>query len=324
MPEYSGDDDRAASSARNAAARGLEAARGDALHSEAASSALRSRLDAAERRRAQAEDRLAAAEVRASNERARLESKLRAARDDGSVRIQSLEATVASLRTRSGLHSEVARLGDEAAQLRRAETRLRHELTFAEEKLGHALLELQQLRGGAASDGGGFGGDDARRAGALTIRGETGNGNNNNAAADEQQRRASHARATSSGGAASAFGSAAGDQSSREGALERAQDRLVTLEKDAVRYQAEVERLRDEVESAALEQGREAAARADASRELAAALERVAERDRALHDTREAAALGEGAATEQHTRVQRSTTTEHTLFPSVCFCFFVS
>jgi len=50
-----------------------------------------------------------------------------------------------------------------------------------------------------------------------------------------------------------------------------------------VRYQTEVERLRDEVESGALERGREEAARADASRELAAALERVSERDRALH-----------------------------------------
>jgi chromosome segregation ATPase len=310
VPDY-GDDyassrGRAAASSSNdaaAAARGLEAARGDALDSEAASSALRSRLDAAERRRSQAEDRSAAAEVRSCNERARLESKLRAARDDGSVRIQSLEATVTSLRTRSGLHSEVARLGDEATQLQRAKARLRHELNFAEERLGHALLELQQLRGGdrqaaGAAGASGFGSDAATRAGALAIRGD---GDNSGKQHQQQQRRVSYAAAAASAAApVSSVAAAVSDQASREGALERTQDRLVSLEKDAVRYLSEVERLRDEVESAALERGREAAARADASRELAAALERVAERDRALHDAREAAALG-GVATEVYT-----------------------
>ena len=39
-------------------------------------------------------------------------------------------------------------LGDEFTAVRRAEARLRHELNFAEERLGHALLELQELRGG--------------------------------------------------------------------------------------------------------------------------------------------------------------------------------
>jgi hypothetical protein len=289
-----------------AGARGLEAARNDAVDSEAASSALRARLNAAERQRGLAEDRLGAAEVRWCNERARLESKLRAARDDGSVRVQSLEATVTSLRSRSGLHSEVARLGDEITQLRRGETRIRHELTFAEERLGHALLELQQLRGGDREhdgdyDGGGgksvtigrFGNEDALRAGAHAVRGNADStGNSNGASGQLQQQYVSYAAAAG----ASTATAAASDRSSREGALERAQDRLVSLEKDAVRYQTEVERLRDEVEGATLERGREAAARADASRELAAALERIAERDRTLHDAREAAALGKERA----------------------------
>ena len=78
--------------------------------------------------------------------RARLESKIRAAKADGSVRVQSLEATVASLRSRSGLHAEVARLGDECARLRRSETRVRGELDDAEERLGRALLDLEDAR----------------------------------------------------------------------------------------------------------------------------------------------------------------------------------
>ena len=257
--------------AATTAARGLEDARSDALDSEAASTALRSRLEGAEQRCTQAEGRLAAAEVRWGNERARLESKIRAARDDGSVRIQSLEATVASLRTRSGLHSEVARLGEEASQLRRAEARLRHELAFAEERLGHALLELQQLRV-----------DGERDASAASATGDK---------ADVSSR---CLQLTSS--ADTVGGSSGGDPGAREGALERAQDRLIALEKDAVLYRAEVDQLREEVERAALERGREVTARADVSRELAAALERVAERDRALHDAREAAALAKERA----------------------------
>jgi chromosome segregation ATPase len=186
--------------------------------------------------------------VRWENERARLESKLRATRDDGSVKAQALEATINALRSRSGLHAEVARLGDEATALRRAESRLRHELSFAEERLGAALLELKRLKGG-------YGHDDDQPDDALAI-----------------------------GAAASAAAAA-------EGALERAQDRVVTLEKDAVRDRAEIRRLREELERVELERGRESSARADASVELAAALERCAARDRALHDARESAAL---------------------------------
>ena len=231
-----------------------------------------------------ADDRLAEAEARWENERARLESKIRAAKADGSVRVQSLEATVASLRSRSGLHAEVARLGDECARLRRSETRVRGELDDAEERLGRALLDLEDARRErqeTKSDGPlaasrplaaspplpAHSVEAARRAGASALRGDDG---------DRARTRRS---------------SFSGDE-----------DRVARLEREASRYQTEIDRLRGEVESAALERGREAAARADASRELATALDRVAERDRALHDARESAALGKerAAATRAH------------------------
>ena len=226
-----------------------------------AASAMRQRVGSAEDAQRDAEDRLNAAELRWGNERARLESKIRAAKEDGGVRIQSLEATVASLRARSGLHSEVARLGEEASRIRRSEAALKNDLTYAEERLGHALLEIQRL-GGEASTGNTPA--DARRAGALALR-----------SGNLPVKSYSHTTPP------------------------HALDRVVSLEKETNRLVAENEQLRNDVEAHALERGRDAAARADASRELASALDRVAERDRALHDARESAALGKERAAAQ-------------------------
>ena len=230
---------------------------------------MRQRVSDAEDAARDAVERLASSELRWGNERARLESKIRAAKEDGGVRIQSLEATVASLRARSGLHSEVARLGEEASRIRRSEAALKNDLVYAEERLGHALLEIQRL-GGEATPGNTP--SDARRTGALALR----SGNLPSTAAK------SHGQTTPA-----------------------TLDRVVSLEKENSRLVAENERLRNDVEAHSLERGREAAARADASRELAAALDRVAERDRALHDAREAAALGKERAAA--TRAQELT-----------------
>ncbi len=235
----------------------------------AAASAMRQRVAAAEDAARDAAERLASSELRWGNERARLEAKIRAAKEDGGVRIQSLEATVASLRARSGLHSEVARLGEEASRIRRSEAALKNDLVYAEERLGHALLEIQRL-GGEATPGNTP--SDARRTGALALR----SGNLPSTAAK------SHGQTTPA-----------------------TLHRVVSLEKENARLVAENEQLRNDVEAHSLERGREAAARADASRELASALDRVAERDRALHDAREAAALGKERAAA--TRAQELT-----------------
>ena len=237
------------------------ARRGVQFEDSSAASAMRQRVGSAEDAQRDAEDRLNAAELRWGNERARLESKIRAAKEDGGVRIQSLEATVASLRARSGLHSEVARLGEEASRIRRSEAALKNDLTYAEERLGHALLEIQRL-GGEASTGNTPA--DARRAGALALR------SGNLPAKSYSHTTPPHAL-----------------------------DRVVSLEKETNRLVSENEQLRNDVEAHALERGRDAAARADASRELASALDRVAERDRALHDARESAALGKERAAAQ-------------------------
>lgn len=243
---------------------------GAQFEDSAAASAMRQRVTAAEDAARDAAERLADSELRWGNERARLESKIRAAKEDGGVRIQSLEATVASLRARSGLHSEVARLGEEASRIRRSEAALKNDLVYAEERLGHALLEIQRL-GGEATPGNTP--SDARRTGALALR--------------------------------------SGNLPSRDAAKSHGQttpatlDRVVSLEKENARLVAENEQLRNDVEAHSLERGREAAARADASRELASALDRVAERDRALHDAREAAALGKERAAA--TRAQELT-----------------
>ena len=242
---------------------------GAQFEDSAAASAMRQRVTAAEDAARDAAERLANSELRWGNERARLESKIRAAKEDGGVRIQSLEATVASLRARSGLHSEVARLGEEASRIRRSEAALKNDLVYAEERLGHALLEIQRLGGDATP---GATPSDARRTGALALR----SGNLPSTAAK------SHGQTTPA-----------------------TLDRVVSLEKENTRLVAENEHLRNDVEAHSLERGREAAARADASRELASALDRVAERDRALHDAREAAALGKERAAA--TRAQELT-----------------
>jgi len=242
---------------------------GAQFEDSAAASAMRQRVTAAEDATRDAAERLANSELRWGNERARLESKIRAAKEDGGVRIQSLEATVASLRARSGLHSEVARLGEEASRIRRSEAALKNDLVYAEERLGHALLEIQRLGGDATP---GNTPSDARRTGALALR----SGNLPSTAAK------SHGQTTPA-----------------------TLDRVVSLEKENARLVAENEHLRNDVEAHSLERGREAAARADASRELASALDRVAERDRALHDAREAAALGKERAAA--TRAQELT-----------------
>ena len=207
-------------------------------------------------------------QIRWENERARLESKLRAAREDGAVRVQSLEATVASLRSRSGLHAEVARLGDAIGSSARAEIKARHDLKLAEEKLGKALLRLRELGVDEEVDEEDLPthlADQARRLGSIAVHG---------------------------GVAGGVDGFADTYQSNSKAGTGR----------DAARYQAEIDRLRAECERVSLETGREASARADASRELAAALDRVAERDRALHDVREQAALGRERAAATRAR----------------------
>ena len=226
------------------------------------------------------ESRLA---IRWENERARLESKLRAAKEDGAVRVQSLEATVASLRARSGLHAEVARLGEAAGSAARAEAKARHDLALAEEKLGKALLRLRA----AGVDDADFpedmydafpspahAADHARALGSAAVHGASTSAGLGGAIRDRQI------------GEPSASDSASGG------------DAL----KIATRYQAEIDRLKSEVERVTLEIGREASARADTARELAAALDRVAERDRALHDVREQAALGRERAAATRAR----------------------
>ena len=226
------------------------------------------------------ESRLA---IRWENERARLESKLRAAKEDGAVRVQSLEATVASLRARSGLHAEVARLGEAAGSAARAEAKARHDLALAEEKLGKALL---RLRAAGVDDAEvpedmydafpspAHAADHARALGSAAVHGASTSAGLGGAIRDRQI------------GEPSASDSASGG------------DAL----KIATRYQAEIDRLKSEVERVTLEIGREASARADTARELAAALDRVAERDRALHDVREQAALGRERAAATRAR----------------------
>ena len=227
------------------------------------------------------ESRLA---IRWENERARLETKLRAAKEDGAVRVQSLEATVASLRARSGLHAEVARLGEHAGSAARAEAKARHDLALAEEKLGKALL---RLRAAGVDDAEvpteafrdepftspAHAADHARRLGSMAVHGGSGGG----LAAARDATAAVLGGGGGPGGGGDVFA-------------------------DATRYQAEIDRLRGEAESAALESGREASARADTARELAAALDRVAERDRALHDVREQAALSRERAAATRAR----------------------
>jgi hypothetical protein len=226
------------------------------------------------------ESRLA---IRWENERARLESKLRAAKEDGAVRVQSLEATVASLRARSGLHAEVARLGEAAGSAARAEAKARHDLALAEEKLGKALL---RLRAAGVDDAEvpedmydafpspAHAADHARALGSAAVHGASTSAGLGGVIRDRQI------------GEPSASDSASGG------------DAL----KIATRYQAEIDRLKSEVERVTLEIGREASARADTARELAAALDRVAERDRALHDVREQAALGRERAAATRAR----------------------
>ena len=212
--------------------------------------------------------------IRWENERARLESKLRAAKEDGAVRVQALEASLASLRSRSGLHAEVARLGDAIGSSARAEIKARHDLKLAEEKLGKALLRLRGLGVDEEVDEATLSthaADQARRLGSIAVHGGVAGGVD--------------------GLGEMPTGSGNNSVKSRGG-----------FDRDATRYHLEIDRLRAECERVALESGREQSARADAARELASALDRVADRDRALHDVREQAALGRERAAATRSR----------------------
>ena len=226
--------------------------------------------------------------ARHENEVKRLEGKLRAAKADGSARTRALEQTVASLRSRSGLHAEVARLGEELGRVRLAESRHRRRLEIAEEKLGNALLDLRD----AEDDGAGPSSGEEKELSSSSAEEPSRARTRKKAKLPERRpetaRRVGAEAIRESAGAADDFAAAVPDAGTLASGDFGSHASLAAAktDRDASRYRAEIERLRGEVESAALERGREAAARVDASRELASALDRVAERGRAARRAR--------------------------------------
>eukprot|EP00854_Cymbomonas_tetramitiformis_P000707 gene707-1166_t len=120
-------------------------------NAEAAMAAMRVQLAEAQRAVREAERRAREVAEAAETEAARLGQKLRMVREDGAVKMRSLEDTVRALSTRGGLHAEVAQLGAEVGALRRSEARLRSEVQFTEERLGRALQELAEAKAAVGS-----------------------------------------------------------------------------------------------------------------------------------------------------------------------------
>ncbi|KAL3148684.1 hypothetical protein ABBQ38_014099 [Trebouxia sp. C0009 RCD-2024] len=91
------------------------------------------------------------AQQTSDSERAHLEQLVRRSKEEGSVRIQTLEETIRKLGNRSDLHQELARLAGEASFLRRTEARLKSNLGFAEDKTNELQREVTILRQQVAS-----------------------------------------------------------------------------------------------------------------------------------------------------------------------------
>ncbi|DBB14510.1 TPA: hypothetical protein ACH3X3_004792 [Trebouxia sp. C0006] len=94
---------------------------------------------------------LHAAQEAFDGERAHLEQQVRRSKEEGSVRIHTLEDTIRKLGNRSDLHQELARLGGEASFLRRTEARLKSNLGFAEDRSSELQREVTILRQQVAS-----------------------------------------------------------------------------------------------------------------------------------------------------------------------------
>ncbi|KAL0020086.1 hypothetical protein WJX79_009298 [Trebouxia sp. C0005] len=107
-------------------------------------------LEAVARQR-EAARQLQAAHEACDGERAHLEQQVRRGKEEGSVRIQTLEDTIRKLGNRSDLHQELARLGGEASFLRRTEARLKSNLGFAEDRSSELQREVTILRQQVAS-----------------------------------------------------------------------------------------------------------------------------------------------------------------------------
>lgn len=68
------------------------------------------------------------------------------AKEDGVLKIKSLEETVHKMSSRSDLHMEVGRLSGENSLLRRSEARLKSELSFSEGRISSLQDIIEEFR----------------------------------------------------------------------------------------------------------------------------------------------------------------------------------
>ncbi|GMH42030.1 hypothetical protein BSKO_09949 [Bryopsis sp. KO-2023] len=102
---------------------------------ELAMAVLQTKLLESESHRRESEKMLEDVKQEASDEKAELQAQITRGKEDGAVRIQSLEETVKKMGSRSDLHMEVGRLSGDNSLLRRSEARLKSELAFAEDRI---------------------------------------------------------------------------------------------------------------------------------------------------------------------------------------------
>ncbi|KAG2447331.1 hypothetical protein HYH02_007660 [Chlamydomonas schloesseri] len=114
---------------------------------ETAVAVMQSRLLAALKEAADAAEEAARARRDAERERDRLEAEVRAAREEGSLRIRTLEESVARLGARGGEASQaLARAAAEADAAVRRESRLRSELALAQQATQRANTQTAEIR----------------------------------------------------------------------------------------------------------------------------------------------------------------------------------
>eukprot|EP00891_Asterochloris_glomerata_P000304 jgi/Astpho2/304/Aster-02189 len=279
---------------------------------EIALAVMQAKLLEADAARREALKQLQDARSAADGERAQYEQQVRRAREEGSARITALEEVVKKLSNRSDLHEEIARLGGEVTFLRRSEARLKSDLGFAEQRVAdlqrdHSALR-QQLGGYEATEHEARLMEDVRRTvsagvgpGGVRVRAPLPDLTTESqhhvvaslverAEAAEVQTRQLQSELAALRQSASARAAAGGAGSAAAiSAAEAFEERSGSLQRQLLLQQSSLQQLREDMEVQEVEKARLQAQLTEAAREVAAAHTRVAECERLLHSTREAA-----------------------------------
>lgn len=280
---------------------------------EVAVAALQRKLAAAEEVRAGAQRDARDVRREADAMKAGLEQQVRAATQDGALRVRLLEETVEKLGRRGDAAAEIARLSVDVSRLQRSEARLRSDLAFAESRAEALMREVAAAGDATAARDGRAMRADAERvraemhrsgcdaAGAVAVLGEADALEHERrghrelvAKLAERAERAEVELGRAEGQVAALreqVHGATGAQARGTGAIITAskalEARAGNLERDALVKGARCRTMQETLQLREAEGLRLQQQLADASREVAAARTRVADAERRAHDADE-------------------------------------